>query len=1458
MYFRGFATGSGTKIKINEESLEKVQGLWEETDTEDYDAALQHKSTGKLSKLGLPEESFSFKGFSTATGVRISVNQKQIEKVQALFEQDLGNFSDESNGSNCTKTSCNNTALTDKVNQKSTSETLLPLQNVTAASGCKITPDKHLAEKSKATCKMNTDHIATQDDEFDDYIKNMCTVEYGAEGSSHFYTSNTSESFQDCNIVSRTNFKLIEKQIKKTPALLEEDTVCSNDKNVHEHTSNTAEPFQGFSTAAGSRIKLSEEQLRKTLALFEEDVGSGVGEKIHKPMSKTIKPFQGFSTAAGSKIKLNDEQIKKTQAIFKEGFDLHSGVDNYISKVSETCQGFSTASGAKIKLSDEQIKKTQALFKEDFDLVSGVNSYISKDSETCQGFSTATGAKIKLGEEQIKKAHGLFKEDVGLEHGVDIHVSKAPEPLQGFSDGNDANVENLHSNPKMSKSFQGFTTGSGTKIILTEKQLKKSKALFELENDNFIGQNDSSSCNFIDAGGNVDTLHKSGVNKLGPKTPPQHTFNIKNSKNDGDDDDTEVKTLMIGNSDKTAAADDDDDDDRSSSPIIGSQAVSLKRKNIHPRKNIEKSKKLFNYPDENISGLGKTSWQADLSHYEIEPTKETVNDRDAQEIHSITEAFLKDELWETEEPSDRKRKVWESLEGNDALHPRKLPKQHFEDNSRLNKEEVLKEREIQRLDQDNMIRNKQKLSIRPIQGHLYKERSGEKHKRVSLRSLGKLRLSQDCNIEVQEITADNAASFRFSVSDEQLNVDCSDGCFIIPGSDGCIGVGEVERGFLLMAGVCPKLVPTGWVSNHYTWIVWNLAAMQRRLIPCTSLTVENVVGRLKYRYDREIDRAERSIIRKISECDDIPQKTMVLCIASIDGKKTAGLNVSPHKHSDVPFMALTDGWYSIKARVDNAMIQLYREDKIRVGTKLVIHGAELIGHPSPCHPLEAPESSSLRLHTNMTRRARWWSRMGLIPQRGPIPAQLGTVFVGGGLVGRVSVVISRIYPLIYFEKSNGKSVFRGERAHLKLLKENQHYKETALHQIVSEVEKEFEEDISAPNNAYGKSSLTDQEICNLKTGKDIAQLMENTMDPNSLEGLLSTSQINKAQAWRQEQASERKRKMSVEVQRRLDEKQRIYQATPLLKLRILDSSGCIALLTIWRPPEELQQELSEGMAFNLQYVMATGYKRGCLQMTASRHTLWERVADRRSETFPDVSRHVTSLFSTMSNKLSPTWNEIDVVGVVFRIEEMSSGFQLVHIVDHHINLLTVKFWGGLKEFGVEEMIRREAMICISNGSWRGYNGGRCGCIHVTELTSVTSSPRSGHLVEAFTTLKDSIEDMKALIREADAKLDGNSGDLDSLLISDGDSVSSVESVKTEKSSNVESTVEPQIDQEANCTDKVLTPWAKRLGERSKDMRSRLHKLSRYGTPSPLGHVVFGKPSPRTHRPFKSPIRQLPS
>ena len=51
-------------------------------------------------------------------------------------------------------------------------------------------------------------------------------------------------------------------------------------------------------------------------------------------------------------------------------------------------------------------------------------------------------------------------------------------------------------------------------------------------------------------------------------------------------------------------------------------------------------------------------------------------------------------------------------------------------------------------------------------------------------------------------------------------------------------------------------------------IVWSLGCLERQGLAEGALSARNLVARLKLRYDREIDGAQRSVIRKIMEKDE--------------------------------------------------------------------------------------------------------------------------------------------------------------------------------------------------------------------------------------------------------------------------------------------------------------------------------------------------------------------------------------------------------------------------------------------------------------------------------------------------------------------------------------------------------------------------------------------------------------
>lgn len=126
------------------------------------------------------------------------------------------------------------------------------------------------------------------------------------------------------------------------------------------------------------------------------------------------------------------------------------------------------------------------------------------------------------------------------------------------------------------------------------------------------------------------------------------------------------------------------------------------------------------------------------------------------------------------------------------------------------------------------------------------------------------------------------------------------------------------------------------------------------------------------RYDVEIDHSRRPALRKIMEKDDTAAKTLVLCVCGIvsrgqslnkqsrNGTKTPqGADAKVEPPSAVVW--LTDGWYAIKAQLDEPLTAMLHKGRLAVGRKLIIYGAQLVGSQDACSPLEAPDSLMLKV-----------------------------------------------------------------------------------------------------------------------------------------------------------------------------------------------------------------------------------------------------------------------------------------------------------------------------------------------------------------------------------------------------------------------------------------------------------------------------------------------------------------
>lgn len=226
------------------------------------------------------------------------------------------------------------------------------------------------------------------------------------------------------------------------------------------------------------------------------------------------------------------------------------------------------------------------------------------------------------------------------------------------------------------------------------------------------------------------------------------------------------------------------------------------------------------------------------------------------------------------------------------------------------------------------------------------------------------------------------------------------------------GLLEISSAFLAAPGIDPALVPEGWIENAWKWIVLKLASMERNLSAHFNaiITPDNVYNQLLYRYHVEINCVKRSVIRKILEKDDIPNKRMVLFVSRVFRTQN-------------PFEAeieLSDGWYALRAILDPPLITAICNGKIVVGTKLMIQGAELVNLTEGCSPFQIPNDVRLRIHANSTRRAKWFCKLGLYKVPRSFLVSCNHVLDNGGLITRLQLLVIRVYPMLYVDKaSNG-------------------------------------------------------------------------------------------------------------------------------------------------------------------------------------------------------------------------------------------------------------------------------------------------------------------------------------------------------------------------------------------------------------------------------------------------------
>uniref|UniRef100_A0A670I1V2 BRCA2 DNA repair associated n=1 Tax=Podarcis muralis TaxID=64176 RepID=A0A670I1V2_PODMU len=633
-----------------------------------------------------------------------------------------------------------------------------------------------------------------------------------------------------------------------------------------------------------------------------------------------------------------------------------------------------------------------------------------------------------------------------------------------------------------------------------------------------------------------------------------------------------------------------------------------------------------------------------------------------------------------------------------------------------------------------------------------------------------------------KISSRNAEDFQFIIQDffsrdyflEEHGIQLADGGYLIPNDEGKAGKEEFYRALCDTPGVDPKLISKAWVYNHYKWIVWKLAAMevafpQKFANKC--LTPERLLLQLKYRYDVEVDQSHRSAIKRIMERDDVAAKTLILCIAKIISLNANMSQIRGDKSTaedskkDIAVVEVTDGWYGIKAVLDPPLQSLLCRKRLTVGQKIVVHGAELVGSQEASTPLEVPESLMLKISANSTRRARWYAKLGYHRDPRPFSLSLSSLLIDGGTVGCIDVIVQRLYPIQWMEKTAGSYVFRNCRAEEREAAKHAENRQKTLEALLAKIQAEFEKNEDGGKRVLRSRTLTRQQIRSLQDGAELYEAVLNAADPAYLESYFSEEQLKALNSHRQMVNDKKQAQIEAEFRKAVDSAEEENSScrrdvTAVLKLRIVDyrkeERGKV-VLNIWRPSSDIFTLLREGGRYRVFQLSASQSKgkleTANIQLTATKKTQYLQLPVSQ-ETLSQVYRPRECLrFSKLLEpSFHPTCSEVDLVGYIVSLRKGTGFSTLVYLSDENHHFIAVQIYTDLKQLAIDDIIIPSTLISAINLQWRPEFRSDIPTLLAGDLSAFSSNPKESHLQGFFNELRNTVENSSCFGKNAQCKL----------------------------------------------------------------------------------------------------------
>ncbi|NP_001103864.2 breast cancer type 2 susceptibility protein isoform X1 [Danio rerio] len=1361
----GFSTAGGRKMDISVTALQKANNLFKDCEEE-----------------SLASRSLAHQGFTTASGKNVFVSEKALSEVRAVFAGcDETSFSLE-----LKKLSVNNvgfsTAGGKKVTISDTSlqRTMNLFQDCEEESlgsrslkhqGCKgftTASGKNVTVSEKALSEVRAVFAGCDEASFSHEPKNISGNKIGFSTTVEKMTTalempNNNNNFKDC----------------------EEESLASRNL-MHQ-------ACKGFTTASGKNVTVSETALNEVKAVFAGCDEATFDLEPKKSLGSNI----GFSTAGGKKVTISSTALQRAQTLFKdceeekEVFEsekaplptksFHARSEDIVDgnlKFDQTNKKnprLSTASGKVVSVTKVSLEETSTFFREfDNQNTATDNQLLLRDSSKhypqhkdrqtkatlhpkaarnepahldlhSLDFNSCTDTQqIYFEQEAMACTKALLEDDdliesAGLISSEDIDNKRRPS----FSDVQ--TIESVDQNRKRKRQVDGSSVADSGQPPLKRQLLSEFDRTLHAKTS---GLTPLKSCP-------NGTLKDRRVFKYNVHLKPYVTspvlFPVNQQSNNIEEHCSTESVQKRCNSDH-----------------MGGVFNPPFQKNMNP-------------PTSNSQDASKVSSGIVLS-FNVVNQEENPNSKEMDQIMAISKSHCdRGKQNCNEKNQDSKSKSSSSVQSI----PLKIG--NFDEKDMIALQESL---QLARDMQDMRLRKKKRQTIRPVPGSLYLAKTSGVSRKSLRDAVGCTCPSQYTQDElsqhgvhhkVLEITSENAESFRFDCSDyftcehlmESGALQLADGGWLVPDSKGTVGKEEFFSALCDTPGVDPKLISDVWVFNHYRWIIWKRASMERtfpNLIGGLCLTPEQVLLQLKFRYDVEVDHSQRSALRRIMERDDTPAKTLVLCVCGIvqtcqNPEKTMKDDKSPSAKMESCVIWLTDGWYSIKSLLDPPLSAMLNKGRLKIGDKIVTSGAELVGSQEACPPLEAPESLMLKISANSTRRARWDTKLGYYRDPRPIRLLLSSLYASGGLVSCVNLLVLRSYPTQWMEKKpNSVFIFRNDRAEDREARKHSNSKHKSLDLLISKIQTQFEKEMEGKKKKRAqRRTFSRHEIETLQDGDELYEAMEQDA---AVETRLSHKQMEAVSKYRCCREEKRQAELQERVQKAVMEAQEAEggcpnrDVTPVWKLSVIDASdmqsNCVYTLNIWRPTRELQGLLTEGHRYRAYHLASSeGKKRSGvahIQLTATKKTLFQDI-----EVSPEwLHQHFRARecvrFRELQNPhFSSPCGEVDIVGYIVSIEGKQGHCPVLHLVDENFDLVTVRTYSSLEQLAVEELVKPRALVAICNLQVRVLSG-PVPSLYAGEQALFSINPKESYLQEAMAHLKTFAQNYEQFFNLAEEKV----------------------------------------------------------------------------------------------------------